>query len=102
MGLLSRHLLCQRQKPTSIYMKKRAAHLDLQMTFRLLKPLTAERYGARTYSGYQNIVNEGCQDKDVICCAEITSETCLSFSFDAFNLSPLQFCDLVSLQTAVA
>ncbi len=43
MAVLPGHLLCQRQKPTSIYMKTMTYTFKLLMSFRLLKPLTAER-----------------------------------------------------------
>ena len=33
------------------------------------------------------LVNQRFQHKDIICCAKVFSETCLSFGFDAFTLS---------------
>ena len=34
------------------------------------------------------LVSQRSQHKDMICCAKVFSETCLSFGFDAFILSP--------------
>ena len=74
---------------SSIGLQFKSQHLPQQATGNRIKCLL-EIYKTKVLIAMHLLllVNQGLEHKDVICSAEVFSETCLSFGFDALILSP--------------
>ena len=73
--------------PTYAYVLQ---HLPQQATgYRIKRLLEIYKAGVQFAMRLLLFVNQRLQYKDVICCTEVLSETCLSFGFGALTLSPV-------------